>query len=54
MTNRPKWLIPVAIIGGILLIVVLPLIASYNNLVSREGTVDQAFAALQRKVTYVE
>lgn len=43
--NR-KWLIPVIIIGAILLIVVLPLVGAYNDLVSREATVDQSFADL--------
>jgi LemA protein len=44
--NRPKWLIPVAIIVGVLLVIVLPLVGSYNNLVEREATVDQSFADL--------
>jgi LemA protein len=44
--NRPKWLIPVAIIVGVLLVVVLPFVGSYNNLVEREATVDQSFADL--------
>lgn len=44
--NRPKWLIPVAIAAGVLLLIVLPLIGSYNNLVSREAVVDQSFADL--------
>jgi LemA protein len=45
MSNR-KWLIPVIIIGALLLIVVLPLVGAYNDLVSREATVDQSFADL--------
>ena len=44
--NRPKWLIPVAIVVGVLLLIVVPLISSYNNLVEREATVDQSFADL--------
>jgi LemA protein len=44
--NRPKWLIPVAIVVGVLLVIILPLIGSYNNLVEREATVDQSFADL--------
>ncbi len=45
MGNR-KWLIPVIIIGVLLLIVVLPLVGAYNDLVSREARVDQSFADL--------
>lgn len=44
--NRPKWLIPVAIVIGVLLVIVLPLVGSYNNLVEREATVDRSFADL--------
>jgi LemA protein len=44
--NRPRWLIPVAIVAGVLLLIVVPLISSYNNLVEREATVDQSFADL--------
>jgi LemA protein len=44
--NRPKWLIPVAIAVGVLLVIVVPLISSYNNLIEREATVDQSFADL--------
>jgi LemA protein len=44
--NRPKWLIPVAIVVGVLLVIILPLVGSYNNLVEREAVVDQSFADL--------
>lgn len=44
--NRPKWLIPVAIVAGVLLVIVLPLVGSYNNLVEQEAKVDQSFADL--------
>jgi LemA protein len=44
--NRPRWLIPVAIVVGVLLVIVLPLVGSYNKLVEREATVDQSFADL--------
>lgn len=43
---RPGWLLPVAIIGGLLLLVVLPLIGVYNGLVDKEATVDQSFSDL--------
>src|SRR5688572_29101844 len=43
--NR-KWLIPVVIIGALLLLVVAPLVGAYNDLVTREGAVDQSFADL--------
>jgi LemA protein len=44
--NRPRWLIPVAIVVGLLLLIVVPLVSSYNNLVEREASVDQSFADL--------
>ncbi len=47
--NR-KWLIPVAIIGGLLLVIVLPLIGSYNGLVERDARVDQSFADLDTQL----
>lgn len=47
--NR-KWLIPVVIIGVILLLVVAPLIGSYNSLVQKEATVDQSFADLDTQL----
>jgi LemA protein len=48
--NRPRWLIPVGIIVGILLVIVLPLVGSYNGLVGREATVDQSFADLDSQL----
>jgi LemA protein len=44
--NRPRWLIPVGIVVGVILLIVLPLVGSYNGLVGREATVDQSFADL--------
>ena len=44
--KAPRWLIPLAIVGGILLIIVLPLIGTYNSLVDKETRVDQTFADL--------
>lgn len=51
--SRPRWLIPVAVIAGIALLVVLPLMGSYNAMVDKEASVDESFAnldsALQRR-----
>ena len=41
---------PVAVLVGILLVIVLPLIASYNGLVNRESRVDQSFADLDARL----
>lgn len=48
--NRPRWLIPVGIVVGIILLVVLPLIGAYNALVGQEASVDQAFADLDAQL----
>jgi LemA protein len=48
--NRPRWLVPVAIVAGVLLVVVLPLVGSYNGLVGSEASVDQAFADLDAQL----
>ena len=48
--SRPKWLIPVAIVGGIFLLILLPLIGSYNGMVDKESTVDQSFADLDAQL----
>lgn len=48
--NRPRWLIPVAIVVGILLVIVLPIIGVYNGLIGQEATVDQAFADLDTQL----
>jgi len=49
-STRPRWLVPVAIAVAVLLFVVLPVIASYNGLVSKESTVDQSFADLDAQL----
>jgi LemA protein len=49
VTSR-RWLIPVAILIGVALVIVLPLIGSYNNLVEQEGSVDQSFADLDSQL----
>jgi LemA protein len=43
--NR-KWIIAIVTVVAILLLVVVPLVGSYNNLVESEGIVDQSFADL--------
>ncbi len=48
--NRPRWLIPVAIVVGVFLIIVLPIIGVYNGLVGQEASVDQAFADLDTQL----
>jgi LemA protein len=47
---RPRWLIPVAVVAGVVLLLVLPLIASYNGLVSKRASVDQSFADLDTQL----
>ena len=44
--NRPRWLIPVGIIVAVIVLIVIPLIGSYNGLVGREAEVDRSFADL--------
>ena len=44
--SKNKWIAPVAIVSGILLLIILTLTSSYNGLVDRELTVDQSVAAL--------
>ena len=43
---RPRWLIPVAVVAGVFILIVLPLIASYNGMVNKQTAVDQKFADL--------
>jgi LemA protein len=44
--TRPRWLVPLAIVAGVFVLIVLPLIGSYNGLVSKQTAVDQKFADL--------
>ncbi|MDP9389788.1 MAG: LemA family protein [Actinomycetota bacterium] len=48
--RRPGWLVPVAVVGGVVLLVVLVLASSYNGLVSTEEQVDQSFADLDAQL----
>jgi len=49
-SRRPRWLVPVAVIGGILLLGVMPLIGSYNGMVDKEESVEQSFADLDAQL----
>jgi LemA protein len=44
--SKNKWIAPVAIVSGILLVIILTLTSSYNGLVDRELTVDKSVADL--------
>ena len=44
--SKNKWIAPVAIVSGILLLIILTLTSSYNGLVDRELKVDQSVADL--------
>jgi LemA protein len=44
--NVPRWLIPLVAVGVVLLIIVLPLVGTYNSLVQKDAAVDKAFADL--------
>lgn len=48
--NRPRWLVPVAIVVGIFVVLVLPIVGVYNGLVGAEATVDQSFADLDAQL----
>ena len=52
MSTRPRsfQLAPLAIIGGLVLVVVLVLAGSYNGLVSKEAQVDRSFADLDAQL----
>ena len=47
---RPRWLIPVAVVAGVFVLIVLPLIGSYNGLVNKDTAVDQKFADLDAQL----
>lgn len=54
---RSRWLIPVLVLLGVGLLVVLPLMGSYNGLVNKDQAVDTQFAnvqvQLQRRVDLI-
>ena len=43
-SRRPGWLIPLAVIAAILLLIAIPVIGSYNGLVTKRNEVRQQFA----------
>jgi LemA protein len=47
---RPRWLVPVVAVGAVFLLVILPLIGSYNGLVDKDQAVDQSFADLDTQL----
>lgn len=44
--SRPRWLVPVAVVVGVVVLAGLLLAAPYNGLVSKEATADRTFADL--------
>jgi LemA protein len=48
--SRPGWLIPLIVVAAIILIVILPLISSYNGLVNKRNAVNQSFADLDTQL----
>jgi LemA protein len=47
---RPRWLVPAAIAAGVLLLLVVPIVASYNGLVTKQESADQSFADLDTQI----
>jgi len=56
-SRRPRWLVPLGIVIAIGLVVVLPIVGSYNSLVDKDQAVDTQFAnvdvQLQRRVDLI-
>ena len=54
---RPRWLVPLAVLAAVALLIVFPIIGSYNSLVSKDQNVDTQFAnvqvQLQRRVDLI-
>jgi LemA protein len=46
MNSRPRWLVPVIAVAAVVLLIVVPLIGSYNGMVNKDSDADQAFADL--------
>ncbi|HEX2274947.1 MAG TPA: LemA family protein [Acidimicrobiales bacterium] len=42
--SRPRWLVPLVVVGAVFLFLVLPLIATYNGLVDSRAEADRSFA----------
>src|SRR5438105_6094516 len=47
---RPGWLVPVAVVVGVVVIIALILGASYNGMVDKRGDVDKTFADLDAQL----
>ena len=50
MNSRPRWLIPVIVVAAVVLVIILPVIGSYNGLVDKETAVDNSFADLDSQL----
>jgi LemA protein len=46
MNSRPRWLVPVAVAGVVVVLLVGWMVAGYNGFVDKETAVDQSFADL--------
>ena len=44
--GRPRWLVPVGVVAGVLLLIGILFVAPYNGLVSKDAAADQTFADL--------
>ena len=42
--SRPRWLVPVVAVGAVVLLLILPLVSTYNGLVNSRADVEQSFA----------
>ena len=50
MNSRPRWLVPVIVVGAVVLLIVVPLIGTYNGLVDKDTAADQSFADLDAQL----
>src|SRR5688572_8199852 len=50
MNSRPRWLIPVIVVAAVVLLIIFPVISSYNGLVDKETAVDNSFADLDSQL----
>lgn len=48
--GRPRWLVPIAVVVGVLLLAGLLLVAPYNGLVNKDATADRTFADLDAQL----
>jgi LemA protein len=42
--SRPRWVVPLVVVGAVVLLLILPLVSSYNGLVNSRAEVDRSFA----------